>query len=191
MQLAVSSVMTKPAVTVRPETSSHDCMHTMRLKRITGMPVVDGNGRLIGMVTQGDLSNGAPTVDGAMSRDVFSLGPDVSIAEAARAMYMRDLKRIPVVDGDRRVIGIITRDDLLTIIPRTERRVLAEVRRVVANLEAAYNGRDVKAHLTKGVVELSGWFRHKSRCDTCVRTVTMVEGVIGVRSLMTYDIDDT
>jgi CBS-domain-containing membrane protein len=211
----VSSVMTSPVVTVTPETTFKDAVKVLRRKRVSGLPVVDRNGQLVGIVTEADLLNkverrepesyvleskrhrtdrahaAAMDVASAMTRDVVSVRPDFPIALAAREMHTRGIKRLPVVDESGKVVGIVSRGDLLTVFLRTDREVRAEVKRVLDEAGAKHGGQGLKVRVTSGVVELAGSFEERSRCDALVRTVTAVDGVIGVRSNITYNIDDT
>ena len=211
----VSAVMTSPVVTVTPETTFKDAVRVLRRKRVSGLPVVDRYGQLVGIVTEADLLNkverrdpetylmeskrhrtdrahaAAVDVASAMTREVVSVRPDFPIALAAREMHTRGIKRLPVVDETGKLVGIVSRGDLLTVFLRTDREVRADVRRVLNEAGGAHGGQGLKARVASGVVELSGSFDERSRCEALVRTVTAVEGVIGVRSTMTYEIDDT
>ncbi len=211
----VSSVMTSPVVTVMPETTFKDAVRVLRRKRVSGLPVVDRYGRLVGIVTEADLLNkverrdpesyvleskrhrtdrahaAAMDVASAMTREVVSVRPDFPIALAAREMHTRGIKRLPVVDESGKVVGIVSRGDLLTVFLRTDREVRADVKRVLNEAVAKHGGQRLKALVTSGVVELAGSFEERSRSDALVRAVTAVDGVIGVRSNMTYNIDDT
>lgn len=211
----VSSVMTSPVVTVTPETTFKDAVRVLRRKRVSGLPVVDRDGRLVGIVTEADLLNkverrepesyvleskrhradrthaAAMDVASAMTRDVVSVRPDFPIALAAREMHTRGIKRLPVVDERGRVVGIVSRGDLLTVFLRPDREVRADVKRVLDEALAKHGGQGLNARVISGVVELAGSFEEKSHCDALVRAVTAVEGVIGVRSKMTHTIDNT
>ncbi len=207
--------MSTPVVTVTPETSFKECVRILRRKRVSGLPVVDRSGRLVGIVSESDLLNkveqrdadsyvleskrhrldraraSALDVANAMSTDVVSVRPDFPIALAAREMHTRGFKRLPVVDEAGRLVGIVSRTDLLTVFLRSESGVRADVRKVLRQAKVEHGGRDLKMKVSNGVVELEGSFAEKSRCDATVRAVTMIGGVIGVRSRMTYEFDDT
>lgn len=215
MHHTVAAVMSTPVVTVTPETSFKECVRVLRRKRVSGLPVVDKAGRLVGIISEGDLLNkvekrdadsyvlesrrhrldraraAALDVRSAMSTEVVSIPPDFPIALAAREMHTRGFKRLPIVDSKGRLVGIVSRGDLLTVFLRTEREVLGDVRKLLVEAEEKHGGRGLKAKVSSGIVELEGSFKEKSRCDAAVRTVTMIDGVVGVRSRMTYDFDDT
>jgi CBS domain-containing protein len=211
----VASVMSSPVVTVTPGTTFKDAVRILRRKRVSGLPVVDGGGQLVGIVSEGDLLNkvekrerdaylfesrrhrlyssraAALDVASAMSTQVVTVRPDFPIALAAREMHTRGFKRLPVVDEQGRLVGIVSRSDLLTVFLRTDAQVRADVRRVLAEATAKHGGRALKARVASGVVELEGSFEEKSRCESTVRTLTAIDGVVGVRSHLEYDLDDT
>ena len=214
MHASVASVMSSPVVTVSPETSVKDCVRILRRKRVSGLPVVDSNGRLVGIVSESDLLNkverrdpdvyvlesrkhrldraraSAFDVGSAMSTTVVSVPPEFPIALAAREMHTRGFKRLPVVDSHGRLVGIVSRGDLLTVFLRTDRQVRADVKQLLAEAMASHGGAGLRAHVSDGVVELDGAFGQRSRCEATVRAVTGIDGVIGVRSRMTYEVDD-
>jgi CBS domain-containing protein len=212
---SVASVMSSPVVTVTPETSFKAAVQMLRRKRVSGLPVVDATGRLVGIVTEGDLLNKveqrnpdsyvpesrrhrldraraiALDVSSAMSTEVTTVGPDFPIALAAREMHTRGFKRLPVVDASGALVGIVSRGDLLTVFLRSDARVRADVRRTLRAAEANHGGRQLTGKVTGGVVVLSGTFDERSRLEATVRAVTTIDGVVGVRSQMAYALDDT
>lgn len=207
--------MTKRVVTVTPETPFKDAVRLMRTKRVSGLPVVDAHGRLVGIVTEGDLLNkveqrdldayvleskrhrldraraSALDVASAMSTAVTSVRPDFPIALAAREMHTRGFKRLPVIDEEGNLVGIVSRGDLLTVFLRTDAQVRADVRKALGAIQAHAGAKSLKAKVTGGIVELEGRFGEKSRLDAAVRAITAIDGVVGVRSHMTFDLDDT
>jgi CBS domain-containing protein len=207
--------MSSPVVTVTPETSFKAAVQLMRSKRVSGLPVVDPKGCLVGIVTEGDLLNkveqrnpdsyvqearrhrldraraSALDVSSAMSTEVTTVGPDCPIALAAREMHTHGFKRLPVVDARGDLVGIVSRGDLLTVFLRSDAKVRADVRRTLRAAEAHHGGRGLTGTVTSGVVVLSGTFDERSRLEATVRAVTAIDGVVGVRSQMTYALDDT
>jgi CBS-domain-containing membrane protein len=138
--MRVEDVMTADVITVGPEVSVHKAASLMSDHGISGLPVVDADGRVIGMVTEGDLIAGqagprtrrwwqrlfadadalardyqkaaGTTVGDVMTVGVVSVSPDLGIAAAARILYDRGLRRVPVLRG-RRLVGILARGDLV------------------------------------------------------------------------------
>lgn len=215
MHSTVAAVMTRRVVTVTPQTSFKDAVRLMRTKRVSGLPVVDMKGRLVGIVTEGDLLNkveqrdvdayvleskrhrldraraSALDVESAMSTSVTSVRQDFPIALAAREMHTRGFKRLPVTDEEGNLIGIVSRGDLLTVFLRTDAQVKADVRRTLTTIQSHGGARKLKATVKGGVVELEGSLDEKSRLEATVRAIKAIDGVVGVRSRMTFEVDDT
>jgi CBS-domain-containing membrane protein len=211
----VESVMSTDVVTVTPEMSFRDVVKVLRRRRVSGLPVVNDAGKLVGIVSEADLLNKvekrsreayvlesrwqrldraraeALDVASVMSTDVITVQPDCPISLAAREMHTRGFKRLPVVDKDGSLVGIVSRGDLLTVFLRPDREVRADVRRFLKLAEIKYRGRNLRAQVSQGVVDLEGSFDERSRCDATIRAITATEGVIGVRSSLTFKVDDT
>lgn len=144
--LKVSEVMTQQVQTTRPEAGLREAAKQMTAAHISGLPVVDGDGRLAGILTEGDILRvfrqvsipfyidilggefsipgphvierqleevTAYRVDQLMTRQVVTASPDEDVADAARRMHARDVKLLPVVDGDGRLVGVISRGDIV------------------------------------------------------------------------------
>jgi acetoin utilization protein AcuB len=124
--------MTRPVITVRPEMPIQDALNLMRTEHISRAPVVDGRGRLVGIVSESDLLHASPseatslsiwevhyllskiTVERVMARQVVTVSEKTPIEEAARIMADNKFGGLPVVrDGE--VVGIVTETDLFKI----------------------------------------------------------------------------
>ena len=126
----VGDVMERDFVSVRPEERLDLVEDVMRLGRIRHMPVID-RGRLVGIVTQRDLLSASlsnsldfeaverrrfmesVTVDEVMTLEPEVIGPDAPLRDAAAQMIDRKIGCLPVLDDERRVVGIITETDLI------------------------------------------------------------------------------
>lgn len=109
----VRTIMTGEVVTVSPTATAHQLAELLSFHRISGAPVVDDGGRLLGVVTESDLiSRAGSTVAELMSQEVVSVPQDASIAQAAALMAERTVHRLPVVEGDR-VVGLVSRADIV------------------------------------------------------------------------------
>lgn len=130
--MLVSERMTRPVITLRPETPIQDALQFMRSERIRRAPVVDGKGHMVGIVSERDLLHAAPsdatmlsiwevhyllskiTVERIMTRDVITVTEDTPLEEAARIMVDHRIGGLPVV-RDSQVVGIITETDLFKV----------------------------------------------------------------------------
>jgi acetoin utilization protein AcuB len=124
--------MTRPVITVRPETPIQDALQLMRTDHIRRAPVVDEGGRLVGIVAERDLLEASPsdatslsiwevhyllskiTVDRIMTRKVVTVTEDTPIEEAARVMADNKIGGLPVMRGNE-VVGIVTETDLFKV----------------------------------------------------------------------------
>lgn len=147
-EIAVQDVMTTDVVTVSPEDSIHEAARRLTGNRISGMPVVTGR-LVVGIVSESDLiaaltplaerergmtlldfvmwtrepadrSHEPAVVDDVMSKVVATIAPTATMWEAAAAMHRRGVKRLPVTDNEGRLIGIVSRADLVRAIAQQE-----------------------------------------------------------------------
>lgn len=109
----VREIMTREVVTVPPTTPVREVAALLRERRLTGVPVVDEAGRVLGMVSEHDLlgRRGATAAE-LMTREVVAVGEDTDVDEVAQLCIGRRLRRVPVVEGGR-LVGIVGRADLL------------------------------------------------------------------------------
>jgi len=143
-EIQVQDVMTTSVVTVGPEESIQEAARRLSGSHISGMPVVAGT-KVVGVISERDIihaltppvereramtlleflasprdSEATPTkvvlVEDVMSRGVTTIPPTASIWEAASAMHRRRVKRLPVTDRDRKLVGIVSRADLIRAI---------------------------------------------------------------------------
>lgn len=139
----VKDWMTSDVITVTPATTLPDADRLMVGKMIRRLPVV-ANGRLVGIVTYGDIRNARPssvnrlnlwelsylmphtTMKEIMSRDPITIAPDATIGEAAQLMLKNMISGLPVVDDEGQLVGIITESDIFRLVVRNWQGVLAE-----------------------------------------------------------------
>jgi CBS domain-containing protein len=200
--MLVRDIMTTPVVTVRPETPLKEVARLLVEHRISGVPVVDDEGRVVGVVSEADFlareaGEAKParhslwwfvhpsgsrrstrlqaTVAGeAMTTPAVTIGPDRPLAEAAALMIHRNVNRLPVVKGGR-LIGILTRADIVRAFARTDE----ELYDVVRDSVRAVDGLRVVA-VRNGVVTLAGTVRHEALARTARSLVERIDGVVAV-----------
>ena len=111
--MKVNEIMTTNVITVLAESRAEDAARLLAHHRISGLPVTDQSGALIGMVTEYDLlARKGQTVADIMSRGVISVSPETDVEEVAQLLANSRIRRVPVLDGNR-VIGIVSRSDLV------------------------------------------------------------------------------
>lgn len=137
--MLVEERMTSPAITIGPDLGVQEALAMMRREKVRRFPVIDRHGNLIGIVSEKDLLNAAPsdattlsvweinyllsklTVDRVMTKDVITITRDTPIEEAARIMADNKVGGLPVVDsqtagkGGKKVVGIVTETNLFRI----------------------------------------------------------------------------
>jgi CBS domain-containing protein len=118
--LKASDVMTRPVVSARPKASARDVVLQLTTGLYSGMPVTEGGGKVVGVVTELDLLRAVAegkelvktTVEEIMSRDVETVNPNTPVIEIIQTMYDKQLLRVPVVKEDK-LVGIVSRSDIL------------------------------------------------------------------------------
>ncbi|HEV3231509.1 MAG TPA: CBS domain-containing protein [Candidatus Dormibacteraeota bacterium] len=110
----VGEIMTRNVLTARADTSVTDVVQIMARHKITGLPVIDESNHLIGVVSESDIIGKAgETVAEIMTNGSFTVAEDTTLGDAAEILLRRRIRRLPVVDGDNRLIGLLSRSDLI------------------------------------------------------------------------------
>lgn len=137
-----SDIMTRDLITVAPETTLFEIAHLLRTRRITALPVVDPLGRMLGMVSDGDLARRPPPAASArwwwsrllersharhpahgrepsaadvMSREVVMVDEDTPLKKLIELLARRRIRRVPVL-RDGRLVGMVSRVDILRLL---------------------------------------------------------------------------
>ena len=111
--MQASDIMTRTPITIRPEASVADAAQQLSDTRISGMPVVDDQGQMVGMVTEADLiSKEGNTVAEIMTARVISVREDTPVEQIAQILTSNRIKRVAVVRDDR-LVGIVSRADIV------------------------------------------------------------------------------
>ncbi|WAP54303.1 CBS domain-containing protein [Streptomyces sp. S465] len=187
----IGNVMTDDVVRVSSGTSFDEVDALLSRHRINGLPVVDEDDKVVGVITGTDLSAPAPTAGQLMSRPAITVRPQDSIVDAARAMDRHRVERLPVVDEENRLIGIVTRRDLLRVFLRPDDEIRAEVIDEVLVRSLWLGPQSVAVTVTDGVVRLEGQLDRHSEIPIAVRMAGQVDGVVAVVDRLTYRIDDS
>jgi len=127
--LKVRDVMTPNPVTVSPEESLMEALQLMRLRKIRRVPVVSAAGKLVGLLTEGDLKRAEPStlsdtqeqfmavmegtqVNRIMIQNLVTTSPDTPLIDAARTLFRNKYGALPVLEGEK-LVGILTDNDLI------------------------------------------------------------------------------
>jgi CBS domain-containing protein len=210
MNAKVRDVMTTPVVAVRPATSFKELAALLRKYRVSGFPVLGDDQKVIGVVSEADLlakealsadRNGTITAimrhkdlekaDGVtagdlMTRNVVTVRPDDTVEHAARLMYTLQVKRLPVVDADGSLVGIVSRADLLTVFDRTDGEIRAEIVNDVILHEFLIDPALFRVTVADGVVTVVGAPETAELGHNLMTRIRKVRGVVAVHDELSY-----
>lgn len=209
----VGDVMTQPVAVLGQDATFKEIVTTMERWQVSALPVLEGNGRVVGVVSEADLlpkeefrasdparldeirrlgdlaKAGAVTADRLMTSPAVCVHTDATLAQAARTMARRRVKRLPVTDAQGVLRGIVSRSDLLKVFLRTDEEIAQEVRdAVVHQLFPGENS--VAVAVQDGVVTLSGPVLEPGLIGLATRLTRAVEGVVDVRNTLTAQPSD-
>jgi len=203
MTWTVGQLMNRQVVAVRPTSGYKEIARLMVEHHVSALPVVDvvgTEGRLVGVVSEADLlategtspwsRAGDPaasdqTAAALMSSPAITVRADHTVDWAARVMHWKGVKRLPVVDPRGRLVGIVSRSDLLGLCLRSDEAIDQDCLRQV--LERLGLGPDaVNVRCTGGVVTLHGQVPSAALASRLVEAVHELTGVVGVDDHLTY-----
>lgn len=206
----VAAVMTTRVVAVTPDTTFKELATTLTRERISAVPVVDDVGHPIGVVSEADVlakqefhggtdekphagrdrwfRAKAMTAAELMTTPVRAVRADEPMSAAARILAAAHVRRLFVTAPDGRLVGVVSRRDLLRIYDQPEDELREQVEDMVEEVGVAPAAVDVQ--VADGVVTLDGLVERRSLVDVIVRLVGALPGVVGVRNNLRYGVDD-
>ncbi|MEU1230556.1 CBS domain-containing protein [Streptomyces sp. NPDC005828] len=214
----IGELMTREVVSVGGDAPFKEIVRILSQHRVTAVPVVDGENRVIGVVSEGDLLRKAadqaaapgdgPAVPGLeawerakaegtraeelMSAPPVCARPDWTAVEAARLMEVQGVKRLVVVDGADRLVGIVSRRDLLGIFLREDEDISREITEDILTGTLGLDPAGLSVEVRDGRVELGGEVPYRGMIPAMERMCAMVDGVVSVsRTRLRYEKDDT
>ena len=208
MKSLVCDVMTTEVVTVEPWTPFREIVTRLAEHRISAAPVLDAEGNVLGVVTEADLllkqehpdlelnvplawsrrrrlerDKAAAIVAGKlMTAPPVTVSPTATITEAARRMHTAGVKRLPVVDQAGRLVGIVSRADLLKVFTRPDEAIWREIMDDVIVGDFMMDPSRFFIDVVDGVVVLQGRVERSRLIPFLVRAVHSVEGWSGSRT---------
>jgi len=213
MMKTVKDVMSVLPVWVSEGASFREIAVRLRECRVSAFPVLDAHGKVTGVVSEADLlvkeavadepnvvwgllagivhhaargkAAGVTAAD-LMTSPAVTIGPDETVEHAARLMYDRGIKRLPVVDRAGRLVGIISRSDVLAVFDRPDAEIREEIMTqvIAGRSEPSWYSVIVK----DGVVTLEGTPETAAIGRDLVRRARHVEGVVAVRDRLVYPV---
>jgi signal-transduction protein with cAMP-binding, CBS, and nucleotidyltransferase domain len=168
--------------------------------RVSGLPVVDPDGHVLGIITEGDFlamelkrADGGDTaefVSEAMSHSVLSISPDLEVMEAARFMQQNDVKRLVVVE-DSTMTGIISRFDIVAGFTRPDDLIEDEIREDLIRRVLFVDPQTVDVTVANGIVTLFGKIGTRTEVRLMEELTRRLDGVVDVENQLEWRIDDT
>lgn len=210
----VSDVMTTDVVVVEPETPFKEMARLLRERRLSALPVIDSDRNLVGIVSEADLIlkqeyggvNGdrrggrrhrgdrvkadGETAALLMTTPVVTIEPEATLARAARTMHRHGVKRLPVVDLHGKLLGIVSRTDLLKIYLRADLEIREEVEDRLCGSPGWVEPGTIRVLVQDGVVTLEGRAEQRSQIPMLIDIAGSVDGVVSVANRLQYEVDD-
>jgi CBS domain-containing protein len=204
----VGDVMTTKVVSVTRHASYKQIAQRLHEHQLTALPVLTPEGRVAGVVSEADLlrkqerrqrtgrrpgwqlhpatraKTEARTAAGLMTSPAVTTGRDALLGTAAKLMSQHHVKRLPVVDDDGKLIGIVSRADLLRVFLRPDSDIAAEATAVLTDILLA-DPAEIRVSARDGVVTLAGRLASQEQIGAAVRLVGNIDGVVGVTSELT------
>jgi CBS domain-containing protein len=215
--MKVKELMTTELITVSRESSLKEAARRMLAAGVSGLLVTDAAGNLEGVITEADFvkaesgrrtvkrarllewfSNGKHEIPSSerlvgdvMTADVITLGPYADHAEAARLMQRAAIKRIPIVDEADRLVGIVSRSDIMRAFARPDSEILDEIVDHIICDVLWLDPRRVQVSSVDGNVTLTGHLETHGDTTLLEDLVRRVDGVVSLASSLTWEIDNS
>lgn len=213
MHATVGDVMTRRVVAATEDAGFKEIAAMMRGNRVSALPVVDSQNRVVGVVSEADLvlkqAAAAPQraswrwllpsterkveavlAKGLMTRPAVTIGRDATVSEAAAVMGAHRVKRLPVVDGTGHLVGVISRVDVLSVFGREDSEIRGEIVHGVIAGNLALSPDGVEVGVKSGIVTIAGQVTGKALADQLMEVIRQVDGVVTVRDRLSYPHED-
>lgn len=217
--MKVRDVMTAGVISVAPETSLRELARLLNEHQISGVPVVDGDGACVGVISEADLlakqvgrpqsrhhpldwilgersdpeelrRRAATTAGQAMSAPVITIDADRPLREAAALMVDRRVNRLPVLSGGT-LVGMITRADLVRAYLHLDDEIERVVRDDVLRHTMWLDPDEFEIEAHEGIVRIAGTVDRRSTAGIIERLIGLTDGVTAVRADFDWELDDT
>lgn len=213
MNATVKDVMTSEVIWVEEDATFAAMAAALRRHRVSAFPVVNEKRQVTGVVSEADLlakealSGGDATMPGMITgllrrqelakargvtaRDVMTapaitISPDAAVEQAARLMYLHRVKRLPVTDSGRRLVGLVTRSDVLSVFGRPDEDIRADVLAEMTASGLRFHPDTVSVAVKDGIVTFTGLPEPPGAGHEAVWRARHVEGVVTVHDCFTY-----
>jgi CBS domain-containing protein len=209
MTAFVKDVMTTQVIWVEQDTPFAAIAAALRQHRVSAFPVLNETGEVIGVVSESDLLSKLALggedhmIDGIlrhkqlekargvtagefMTAPPVTVSPEDTVEHAARLMYLRGVKRLPVVDADGHLAGIVSRSDVLAVYGRSDAEISEDIRRSVLSTEEPAVPGAFDVSVAEGVATLVGRPQTRKQGHEIVFRTRHIQGVVAVRDRLEY-----
>ncbi|WP_020524807.1 CBS domain-containing protein [Catelliglobosispora koreensis] len=210
----VSDVMTREVVWVPEQATYHEIVGKMAAHAVSALPVLDAKRRVVGVVSEADLlrkielgmderiflrpsrraakaKSSADRAAELMTSPAVTVSPASTLAQAAKILAAQQVKRLPVVDSEGRLQGIVSRADLLKAYLRSDDDIRMDIVNGVFKETMWIDPKDFAISVHEGKVRLAGETDRKSAAQLLAYFTGIVPGVVEVESELTWGFDDT
>jgi len=199
----VVDLMTTDVIAVAPETGLRDAARLMFRNRVSGLPVVDPADHLLGIITEADflrlevdreegsLTEPYEKVGDVMTTGIVTVDPEMAVAGAAKMMCVQDIKRLPVIDRDDRLVGIISRADVVALYTRPDEVIEDEIREDLIRRVLFVDPDEMDVSVRNGVVTFVGEIGTRTEARLVEELARRLDGVVRVESKLSWRLDDT
>jgi CBS domain-containing protein len=184
--MQVKDVMTTPAITVREDASLHDVAEVLAMQRVSGLPVVDPDGAIVGVISEADIIrkeagqlSEARTAGEAMTAPALTIEPWRPVTEAARAMLREQVNRLPVV-SDGELVGIVARADLVQAFVRADAEITEEIRESAALRWHGIDPNGLTLSVREGEVKVDRPLASAGDAELVEQVIRRIPGVVSV-----------
>jgi CBS-domain-containing membrane protein len=213
MSSTVKDVMSTHVIAVRRSAHYKEMAAMLHRMRLSAFPVIDEDNKVIGVVSETDLLtkealegsvprtvqgmtrqrvqsqvNGVTAAD-LMTKPAVTIGPDQTVTDAARLMYNRRVKRLPVVNGDGTLIGIVTRSDVLSVYSKPDPQIQSEITEDLIRGTFGCDPAKFTVTVKDGIVTVEGTPETTQVGLDIIDAARHMEGVVAVRDRLTYSAD--
>ncbi len=199
--MQVVDLMTTDVITVSRDTGIRDAARLMFRNRVSGLPVTSSDGTLCGIITEADFlrleverhegtEEIGETVGDVMSTGVVTTEPETELYDAAKAMTFQDINRLPVVDADDRLLGIISRADIVSIFTRPDDVIEDEIREDLIRRVLFIDPDQMNVQVARGVVTLIGEVATRNEARLLSELASRLDGVLHVDNRLTWRYDE-
>ncbi|HEX9039609.1 MAG TPA: CBS domain-containing protein [Trebonia sp.] len=212
MSSTVKDVMSTHVMAVRPTAGYKEMAAMLHEQRVSAFPVIDEDDKVVGIVSESDLLvkealegtvpgvlrglaqrhvraqvTGLTAAD-LMSRPAVTIGPDEPVSHAARLMYNKRVKRLPVVSEDGTLIGIVTRSDVLSVYRRPDLAIEREITEELILGTFACDPSRFDVTVKDGIVTIGGSPETAVTGHDIIEAARHMEGVVAVRDRLSYPV---